>query len=65
MYVVIELSGSVCYLRDAEAGEEVIVPDLDIGAVLVAGSGETWQTSTRRGSAAHQRLGEPDVERYS
>ncbi len=39
--------------------------DLDIAAALVAGAGEHRQTATRLGSAAHQRLGEPDVERYS
>ncbi|EKU99845.1 hypothetical protein Lepto7375DRAFT_1920 [Leptolyngbya sp. PCC 7375] len=39
--------------------------DLDIAVALVAGPREHRQTATRLESAAHQRLGKRDVERYS
>ena len=37
----------------------------DLATALVAGLGSHRQTATRLGLAAHQRLGKPDVERYS
>ena len=37
----------------------------DLAAALVAGPGEHRQTATRLASVGHQRLGEPDEERYS
>ena len=76
--VVIELCGRVSCPRDVDAGEEVIGPDLwaarllngddadlDIAAALVAGQGSTGRPQPHLGSAAHQSLGERDVERYS
>ncbi len=76
--VVIELSGRVSCPRDVDASEEVIGPDLwvarllngdnadlDLAVALVAEPGKHRQTATRLRYSAHQRLGEPDEERYA
>lgn len=47
------------------AGDLYYIYDLDKAAGLVAGVGEHRLTATRLVSAAHHRLGERHVERYS
>ncbi len=56
---------SLNYIETQENGSTARYRADIIVAALVAGPGEYRQTATRLGLAAHQRLGKPDVERYS